>query len=52
MLTYEDHHIMTEKLTLESLKSHLFGAADILRKQLNPEEYRPVTMAVLFIKNL
>ena len=43
---------MTDKLTFEDLKSHLFGAADILRKQLNPEEYRPVTMAVLFIKKL
>jgi len=43
---------MTEKLTLESLKAHLFGAADILRKQLNPEEYRPVIMAVLFVKKL
>jgi|APSaa5957512535_1039671.scaffolds.fasta_scaffold03123_3 type I restriction enzyme M protein len=43
---------MTEKLTFEVLKTHLFGAADILRKQLNPEEYRPVTMAVLFIKKL
>jgi type I restriction enzyme M protein len=43
---------MTEKLTFEELKSHLFGAADILRKQLNADEYRPVTMAVLFIKKL
>ena len=43
---------MSEKLDLEKLKRHLFGAADILRKQLNPEEYRPVTMAVLFIKKL
>ena len=43
---------MTEKLNLEKLKAHLFGAADILRKKLNPEEYRPVTMAILFIKKL
>ncbi len=40
------------KLTFEDLKTHLFGAADILRKQLNADEYRPVTMAVLFIKKL
>lgn len=40
------------KLDFETLKSHLFEAADILRKQLNPEEYRPVIMAVLFIKKL
>ena len=46
------HMTDTKKLDLETLKSHLFGAADILRKQLNPEEYRPVTMAVLFIKKL
>lgn len=44
--------MVNEKISLEILKSHLFGAADILRKQLNPEEYRPVTMAVLFIKKL
>ena len=43
---------MSEKLTFEQLKQHLFGAADILRKQLNPEEYRPITMTVLFIKKL
>ena len=40
------------KLTFEQLTQHLFGAADILRKKLNPEEYRPVTMTVLFIKRL
>ena len=41
-----------EKLDFETLKSHLFGAADILRKKLNPEEYRPVSMTILFIKRL
>jgi len=41
-----------KKLDFETLKSHLFSAADILRKKLNPEEYRPVTMTVLFIKKL
>ncbi|NWJ56970.1 SAM-dependent DNA methyltransferase [Marine Group I thaumarchaeote] len=43
---------MTEKLSFDALTSHLFGAADILRKKLNPEEYRPVIMTVLFIKRL
>ena len=43
---------MSDKLTFEQLKQHLFSAADILRKQLNPEEYRPITMTVLFIKKL
>ena len=32
---------LIDKLNFETLKAHLFGAADILRKQLNPEEYRP-----------
>ena len=45
---------MTElkKLDSNALTSHLFASADILRKKLNPEEYRPVTMTVLFIKRL
>ena len=45
---------MTEskKLDFNTLTSHLFLAADILRKKLNPEEYRPVIMTVLFIKKL
>ena len=44
--------IKQKKLDFETLKSHLFSAADILRKKLNPEEYRPVIMCVLFIKKL
>ena len=43
---------MTQKLDFETLKSHLFSASDILRKNLNPEEYRPVIMTVLFVKKL
>ena len=42
----------SKKLDFDALTSHLFAAADILRKKLNPEEYRPVTMTVLFIKRL
>ena len=42
----------SKKLDFETLKSHLFSASDILRKKLNPEEYRPVIMTVLFIKKL
>ena len=41
-----------KKLDFNTLTTHLFSAADILRKKLNPEEYRPVTMTVLFIKRL
>ena len=41
-----------KKLDFETLKSHLFSASDILRKKLNPEQYRPVVMNVLFIKKL
>ena len=41
-----------KKLDLETLKQHLFSASDILRKKLNPEEYRPVIMTILFIKKL
>ena len=41
-----------KKLDFETLKSHLFFASDILRKKLNPEQYRPVVMNVLFIKKL
>ena len=43
---------MEQKLDFDTLKSHLFSASDILRKKLNPEEYRPVIMTVLFIKKL
>ena len=44
--------VENKKLDFDTLTSHLFSAADILRKKLNPEEYRPVTMTVLFIKRL
>jgi len=44
--------VESKKLDFDTLTKHLFAAADILRKKLNPEEYRPVTMNVLFIKRL
>lgn len=41
-----------QKLDFKTLTSHLFSATDILRKKLNPEEYRPIIMTMLFIKRL
>ncbi len=40
------------KLTLESLKRHLWDAADILRGSLDAQEYRQPVMTVLFLKRL
>lgn len=41
-----------KKLDFETLKFHLFGAADKVRKRLDPAEYRPIVMTLLFIKRL
>lgn len=41
-----------KKLDFETLKTHLFGAADKVRKRLDPAEYRPIVMTLLFIKRL
>ena len=43
---------MADKLTRDGLNKHLFGAADILRKRLDPPEYRPLIMTMLYIKRL
>ena len=43
---------MADKLTRDGLNKHLFGAADILRKRLDPPEYRPLIMTLLYIKRL
>ena len=43
---------MSEKLTSQKLEAHLFQVADIVRKRLDPAEYRPLTMALFFIKRL
>ena len=43
---------MPDKLTRDGLNKHLFGAADILRKRLDPPEYRPLIMTLLYIKRL
>ena len=43
---------MSEKVTLESLKSHLWKAADILRGSLDASEYREPVMTILFLKRL
>lgn len=43
---------MSEKITFAELKSHLFTAADILRKHLNASEnFKPV-LSLLFLKRL
>ena len=43
---------MSEKITFEDLKAHLFTASDILRKHLNPSEnFKPV-LSLLFLKRL
>ena len=43
---------MSEKLTLEALKSHLWKASDILRGSLDASEYREPVMTMLFLKRL
>lgn len=43
---------MSDKVTLESLKSHLWAAADILRGSLDASEYRQPIMTILFLKRL
>jgi len=43
---------LTEKITLKFLKQHLWGAADILRGSLDPNEYRQPVMTILFLKRL
>lgn len=40
------------KVTLESLKQHLWKAADILRGSLDASEYRQPVMTILFLKRL
>jgi type I restriction enzyme M protein len=44
--------IDNQKITFEFLKSHLWGAADILRGSLDPSEYRQPVMTLLFLKRL
>ena len=42
----------SQKVTLESLKQHLWKAADILRGSLDASEYRQPVMTILFLKRL
>ena len=44
--------ILSEKITLEALKAHLWKASDILRGSLDAQEYRQPVMTVLFLKRL
>ena len=43
---------MSEKVSLEFLKAHLWKAADILRGSLDASEYRQPVMTLLFLKRL
>jgi len=43
---------LSDKITLEALKSHLWRAADILRGSLDAQEYRQPVMTILFLKRL
>ena len=43
---------MSNNITLEELKSHLWKAADILRGSLDAQEYRQPIMTILFLKRL
>ena len=43
---------LSDKVTLESLKSHLWAAAGILRGSLDASEYREPVMTILFLKRL
>ncbi len=43
---------MSEKVTFDFLKGHLWAAADILRGSLEPGQYRQPIMTILFLKRL
>jgi len=43
---------MSDKITLEQLKAHLWKGSDILRGSLDPQEYRQPVMTILFLKRL
>jgi len=43
---------LSDKITLDALKSHLWKAADILRGSLDAQEYRQPVMTILFLKRL
>ena len=43
---------MSDKLTFDDLKSHLFVAADILRKSLNASDNYKAVLPLLFLKRL
>jgi len=43
---------LSQKLTFEELKTHVFAAADILRKHLNASENSKPVLALLFLKRL
>ena len=47
-----NYTLNNQKINFESLKAHLWGAADILRGSLDASEYRQPVMTILFLKRL
>ncbi len=43
---------MSEKISFEELRKHLWDAADILYGQIDPNEYRKPIMTMMFLKRL
>ena len=43
---------MSEKITFQKLKQHLDDAADILRGDIDPSEFRQPIMTLMFLKRL
>ena len=44
--------LLSDKISVESLKSHLWKASDILRGSMDAQEYRQPVMTILFLKRL
>lgn len=52
MIKPVNYTLENQKITFEFLKSHLWGASDILRGSLDPSDYRQPVMTLLFLKRL
>ena len=44
--------LLSDKISVESLKSYLWKASDILRGSMDAQEYRQPVMTILFLKRL
>jgi len=47
-----NYTLESQKITFDSLKAHLWGAADILRGSVDGSQYRQPIMTLLFLKRL